>query len=283
MGHWRVIRLAESENGSPWADALGDSSWQTRARHLKADRGSSVHVADFCGRRVVVKCWSMRGLKRRVQQVISSTRGLRHWAGAVWLSGHGIATASPVALLRGHRAGSPVECLVMEFLDGRSVLEHLGDGDLSPATEHALARCLGVQIHRIVSLGRFNRDHKPSNLIVTSAEADHPEVAIIDCGAIRRRGANRKAARERMLAMLLIEAIGCRCPPRRTLRLRAALAALGAPGAPIGQPGASRPDRRTLKRELRGLITAVDDRIARHGDPTPRVNPLPVGSPVPPS
>lgn len=181
----------------------------------------------------------------------------------------------------------------MERLSGPSVLEILaaargrhdstrGDAAdapqaalLGPRRQLALARELGRQLRRLIGHGRFNRDHKPSNLIVLSA--DHrPRVAIIDCVAILpvSRAGGPGEALQRMLASLYIEPSGVGAPPRRSLILATLHGALGIdrPASP-GAPRILR-SHRVDRRRLRALWNSVADRVRSHGDPTPRVDPL---------
>ncbi len=155
----------------------------------------------------------------------------------------------------------------MEALPGKSVLHHLADRDLTVRQQHTLAAELGRIVARLRARSDWrghahNRDHKPSNLIVTSL--DPPQVAIIDCVAIRRDWFDSDQP-FRMLADLLIEPLGVGHPPRRTLMMRALLAYFRElDTAPM-------PDR---AKALRHFWQEVTDTIRDHGDPTPRVNPL---------
>ncbi|MBL8762614.1 MAG: hypothetical protein JNL50_15065 [Phycisphaerae bacterium] len=145
-------------------------------------------------------------------------------------------------------------------------------GAIGVREELAIARELGRQVRRMIAHARFNRDHKPSNLVVLS-HAGRPSVAVIDCVAILplSRGGGAGAALERTLASLYIEPLGVGVPPRRSLilsTLRAALWIEPAPGS------VSIPARCRAKRRVRALWLAVAARVAAHGDPTPRVHPL---------
>ena len=67
-----------------------------------------------------------------------------------------------------------------------------------------------------------------------------------------------------MLAALMIEAIGCGCTPRRALWMRALREAIGVSAGGRDEESAN----------VRGVVRSVQELIAAHGDPRPRVNPL---------
>lgn len=207
----------------------------------------------------IAKCSLLDSTRRRLQRLTRSSRAWRYWSGARWLREHGFLAPRPMAILRGRGHQGPVEVFILAPIRGTSLIEILaGRGllgrPLACRAQHALARELGGQALALASLGRVNRDHKPSNLIVSRADAWGAEVGIIDCVAIRR--APPAAALARMLACLVIEPTGLGCPPRRALRARGLLAACP-----------DRAQRRTLLREVERLVTD-------HGDPVPRDNPL---------
>ncbi|MCH7791178.1 MAG: hypothetical protein IID31_02720 [Planctomycetes bacterium] len=263
----RVIKLAAGEDGSAWSDALSRPNWRDGAELLKRDGGVSVWRAELLGRVVVVKCWSLDRLKRRLQVIVGATPAVRQWRGAAWLQEHEIPTADPFVIVRTTLDGQLTECLVMRALIGETVLDHLAGGDLTIRQEHALARLIGRQIAQITLHNRFNRDHKPSNLIVTRTGDSTPIVAVIDSVAIRRatRSLDHLCS---MLADLAIEPTGCGCPPRRTLAMRCVLEAL-AGMVSDGQPKDK--DPATLRNEVWAAVMSV---MARRGNLTPRIDPL---------
>lgn len=252
---------AQGESLAEWSHALG--SWlgrEDQSQVLKRDQATLVVAATLLGRAVVVKRWTLRGMSR-LKSAMGAGRGVRHWNGAAWLARHTIPTARCLALAHDSLDGTRRDWLVMERLAGQSVLEMLAGGATSPRRELAVARALGEQIRHMIAHGRFNRDHKPSNLIVLEASDATPHIAVIDCVAIlpTARAGGAGAAMERMLASLVIEPLGVNIPPRRSLMLASLLAAVGQDGA--------RASARTLWR-------AVAARVAAHGDPVPRINPL---------
>lgn len=136
--------------------------------------------------------------------------------------------------------------------------------------------------------------------VATGPLATGVVLAVIDAVGIRRRPVRGPAgvagsgerARARMLRDLILEPLGCGLRPRRALMMRTLLAALdrpdawpriaGAPTPPMQTPEPA--DRRALARARARLWRDVAARVHRHGDPTPRVDPLapPPGSPPAP-
>ena len=301
MGEHEIIIdrvFAPEVSAAAWSRGL--AAWERGGhpgRELKHDAATLVMAAQMAGRPVVVKRWSLDGLSK-LKASLGAGRGQRHWAGAAWLARHKIATAPCLVLGHAADAGRRRDYLVMECLDGPTVLEVLrgarrrdarempradagaGRDPGAPAAqfggraigireELAIARELGRQISHMIAHGRFNRDHKPSNLIVVR-RAGGMRVAVVDCVAILplSRGGGAGQAVERMLASLVIEPLGDGVPPRRSLALATLRAVLGLErggGAAVRQAG---------KRRMRGLWMSIAARVSAHGDPTPKVKPL---------
>ena len=264
--HWRPFALASGEDPNQWARALA-GDWRASATLIKGTGdGSGVEVwfAEFGDRHVVVKLWPLRSLKRRVQALFRATPGCRHWKGAAWLLEHELPTAEPLALLRS--AGTPRhEALVMQRLPGRTLLEWMADDSVSVRLQHTLARITGGSVARLLSVG-FNRDHKPSNLIVIESEQKPIDIAIIDCVAIRPGPVLLEDVQSE-LAMLVIEALGCGVIPRQALRMRALKAYLQLRADMSGAPSNSRGS-------LQKLWHGISETVEAHGDPRPKIDPL---------
>ncbi len=271
---------------------------------LKAEGGSLVIRTMLAGRAVVVKSARLGGVVGRVRAMLRLSRAHRHWRGAEVLAGLGVRTARPLVLAQ--RGGE--QFLVLEALDGLTVLEHLARPGIARAEERALARAVGVVVSRLHLGNRFNRDHKPSNLIVTnvssgaSGGAGGIEVAVIDCVGIQSsRGMSPEQPLARMLASLLLEPLGCGVAPRlaqrrRVLReaLRASWEADAHRAPPARVSGPELTGGQEGQREVeapaevgfevgfeewerlsgRVLWRAAAQRVLAHGDPTPRVDPL---------
>lgn len=188
------------------------------------------------------------------------TKAHRQWRGAALLERRGFRAAQGLALLRGVTGGTMVDLLILETLPGKTVLEHLAQGDLGVKQQHALVRALGRHAARLADAGLVNRDAKPSNLMI-SWEADKPKIAVLDTVAIRKLAepisSRRHAALGRMLRDYLLEPIGSGLPPRRTLMMRA-LRAMSERTGPA------------WKKYRDARWSEVAALIAAHGDPTPK-------------
>jgi tRNA A-37 threonylcarbamoyl transferase component Bud32 len=276
---------------------------------LKHDTGASaagapalVLRATLAGRTVVIKRTPLPFLAR-LKSLTGNSKGWRHLRNASWLIQNHLPTA-PVLMLARHDGA---EILVMDALPGRSLLELIASPATTLAEQHALADAAGALVARVVHAGRYNRDHKPSNLIVTHltptpAAAD---LAIIDCVAFIRPGPLTRPIQGplRMLSSLVIEPLGCGVLPRRSLLMRALRSYLRhswlladhpsparskiTPLAPVSPPDFDRsaplsPEQRAWElASIRAFWSEVLRTINTHGDPTPSINPLtPSGTPA---
>lgn len=261
----RVARYAQGAGYSPeqWARGLAGVDW-SRAELLSDKPGSSVWRATLVVQKrpqaLVIKCEPIDSLKRRLQMLFGKTHAHRHWRGAELLTRHGFRTAEPKAIVYGRRDGVTVECLIMEALDGRTVLEHLAAGDLGVREEHAVARACGALAWELESKAP-NPDLKLSNLIVLEPGGRRAAIAMIDCV-----GVGRRADHIDMLAIQCIEAAGLGLLPRRALLMRALVS-----GA--GERGDSGSRRRHHDR-IGAWWSAVRARIEAHGDLAPEHDPL---------
>jgi hypothetical protein len=260
----KVRRAGAGEDPRRWAAALADPSWLARSRTLKADGDSWVKGASVLGQHVVIKCRSVRRAEGRLKILLRAGRGDRHWRGARWLDSHSFATARPVALATAIVDGVRAELLVMEYIDARSVLQHLAAHDLEVSEEHETCRALARLLTGMLTQGRYNRDAKPSNLLVTERPGGRKEIATIDCVAIRGVGAAGPARLVRMLASLVIEPKGVGVEPRRALKARVI-------AETVRLLNLNPQDRR---RERLELWRRVGELVVQHADPRPRINPL---------
>lgn len=248
--------------------------WPERVeRVLKAEGDSHVVLLRLGERRVVLKLMLMRGWVARTRCWLGITRHHRQWQGAEWIQTARIPTSKPLAMGTIHardQGGNLIhgQWLVLAYLKGPTLLEVFRDAQRLPQKhrlkrQRGLAIGAGESVRNLVRAGLFNRDHKPSNLIVIRSDPRnlHVSLGIIDTVGIRRiPGGNwRHSAIARMLASLIIEAIGCGVYPNLRSRHIAVRAATGA-----WEPWLS------IRRVWRAVRRIVD----RHGDPTPKVNPL---------
>lgn len=254
-------RVGTVGDPTAWLEELG--RWDPGAADLiKQDGEASVVAAQLMGRAVIVKSRPIAGVIAWVRWRLGMSREERQWRGARCLQGANIPTAAPMALASIRRPGEPAQALlILERIAGRSLLEHLGT--MTFAEERAVADEVGRLAGMVTAAGLTNRDAKPSNWVVRTAPVT---AAVIDTVGIRAR-----AGREpdpAMLSTMVIEAIGVGRRPRRTVRWRALLAY---ERARTGRPTDSGRDRRTA---LKHLWRAVAEIVQRHGDPTPKVDPL---------
>lgn len=268
LARFEIQRFAAKEAAGAWRTALAEFD-ETTATVLKREGGSAVYRSRMVGRDVVVKVRELAGLKERVKQWTGSTRGLRHWRGADLLKTLGVATARPLALAIERGALGAREWLVLELLPGKTLLQHIADRDLTVKQEHEAARRVGRQVSQLSKGGHFNRDHKPSNIILMPGP-DGLSPAIIDCVGLRR-GSDQS---QRMLHGLAVEPMGLGILPRRTLLARVIQAVVNEDFEDFDLPesaAAIRVAKAAARHAYRDLVVQS---LKDHGDPTPRTNPL---------
>jgi hypothetical protein len=274
------ISAAPGEDPDAWLDALRRADW-SGAAVLKEESGDWVCRLDLDvgGRRrtVVAKRRAVRGPWNALKILLRLGRFDRHRRGALWLLAHGFLTARPLLHLRRAGLAAAEELLVLEFVPGETLLEAMARRGTGVRLEHSIARRVGRQVARLGAAGRYNRDHKPSNLLLVGGAGPQsngdgadgaPEVAILDCVAIRRARRGVPA----MFASLAIEPLGTGCLPRRALCMRAIDAwARDAVGGGEGGGSAAAARRRAM---ARACWRAARRLVAAHGDPRPRSDPL---------
>jgi hypothetical protein len=253
----RVVRSG-CDRAQRMAAELAAPGWRDASVRIKTEGDSFVARVTLAGRDSVVKLRTLRSADR-LKALVGHGRGERQWEGAERLIASGIPAARPLALFRGLLDGDHVELFVAEFVPGPTLLRCLAADDwegAGRAPQRALAAAAGRSVAALHGAGLFNRDHKPSNLIVRDGPGD-PVVVVLDTVAIRADGSDHAVAR--MLASLVIEptGVGLAGRLRRSLLFRGALA------------GAA-DDRDRARRLYRAAAVIVRE----HADPTPRVNPL---------
>ncbi len=173
--------------------------------------------------------------------------------------------------LRLANSPTPHEWLATSFIEGPTLLDALARVRGTPA-EIPLAEAAGrliASLAKATPTPLFNRDLKPSNVMLLSEWNAHPptphpqgpvpKLAIIDPIGVRPSKATHDGL-ARMLASLVIEPIGTGVAPTPHAR-RAAIAAL-TQAIPL------------TKTQARELWQSTATLIHAHGDPTPKVNPL---------
>ncbi len=264
MEHLHPERIAPHQQAVLWSSTLG-SDWRAGAAVLKQGQGSCVYHTKLNDQEVVIKTMVLKSIKHRVQSMLGATRGARHWLGAKWLSEHDIPTARPIALFHAMENNKLIEVLVLEYLAGRTLLKLMSDMEGARGGQVRVAQLVGGQIAELVRLGRYNRDHKPSNLIVLDEGAESERIAVIDCVALRKVG-DKVAQAGHMLASLYIEPTGCGVVLPIGLQLRAVRACARA----------FEPERVKARQLARELFQVAQSRVLSHGDPTPETDPLAV-------
>ncbi|MBC7835743.1 MAG: hypothetical protein H7Y88_11685 [Phycisphaerales bacterium] len=271
----KLIRIASGESRDEWAKFTGAIGPGPTPELMlaKQEAGDWVALGTAGGARVVIKHRRLHGLFDVARTWFGLGRLARQWRGAATLTRLGLVTPRPLAL----GVSRTAEVLVMEHAGGESLLKLMAGQTTRPHAvrdEHRIAERLGEAIARLTALGWFNRDFKPSNILIADPIED-PVVVQIDTVGIRRtqsrtglyrpRGGRRGAPR-RMLASLYMEPLGCGFPPRRALLMRGLTAYTNS--ALVGiTPDLIRAARHSIWRLL-------DEEIARHGDPTPRTPPI---------
>ncbi len=263
---WRIDLAAPGQNPTAWAYALATFDPAT-ATPLKREGDDATMLARMMGREVVLKRWALNSAWARLRHALRLSRAWRQWRGSVLLNAAGIPAARGLLIARADGAA----WLVLERVPGLSLLHHIA-GRVEPAlparAEHGLARAVGqlVLAHRVARV--FNRDGKPSNIIVAPPGAPLPGAdgtapahrpVVIDTVGVR--AAWPRGGLITMLKNLCMEPLGHGCLPRRALLAR--VVATVEPG-----PRAAR----------RALWRAVARAVRAHGDPTPRVDILSVDS-----
>ena len=235
------------DRGRALAAYVATDAWRAEAKLLKQDGQTSVfRGVDDTSNPIIVKRMVLRGIKHRIASMLARSRLTRQWRGSAMLQAAGIATASPRVLFR----DGGTETLVLNWVEGPTVAELAAHGGITVRETHAIAAAIGTQALAIARAGIFNRDHKASNLVVHRKQDGTPEIVLIDTVGIRQG----LTAVDLMLAKTMIELIGIGAPPRRTLCMRALKAA---------EP-----------RHTKTAWRAIEQVIAKHGNPTPRVNPV---------
>ena len=273
----RISRVPKKGDdlGARLAHALARDAWRDAALALKTTDDAGVFACLLAGQDVVVKTMRLASVKDRFRASVGATRLGRQWAGAELLETIGVRTARPLALLRGFDdSGAIVETLVLERVVGKSLLEHLRDKDLTADEVRSLTESMAVDLEAMW-VRAFNRDHKPSNLVVERTDDGIRAVVVDTVGVRRLRGlaSGSNAKRARMLASLWIEAVGVGHPPTILEAYRLVCRACDAP-TPKGKrkPGWARQRSFGFARTMWALASDI---VRDHGDPTPKDSPFP--------
>lgn len=270
---FKIRRVMRGEDASAWVRSLEAGAWLGSAQVLKDQPGSGwVRRGTINGVDVVVKCRVLSSMSRRLKAMVGHGQGDRQWRACARLAMKRIPCSKPVMLGHGEVDGVTCELIVLRWAPGRTVLELLaaiasGGADAPGAAEqHRIASAVGATVPALLRAGMWNRDHKPSNLVVDRDEQGKARVTLIDVVGIGRYGwmGIDESEAEQMCASLVIEPTGCGCPPRRALWMRGLLGMM------------EEKDRRAPRAErhadLRAMIGEVGGLVEAHGDARPRVD-----------
>ncbi len=273
----RIVRAPKGGDalGDGLAHALGSGQWRADALILKDSDDGTVIEAELAGTPVVLKTMALRTLGDRFKSGLGLSRHMRQWNGARTLEKAGVRAAMPLVMCRGFgERGEIIETLVLPRIEGKSLLEHLRDRDLTDAEVRSLTESLATDLEAMW-LRAFNRDHKPSNLMIERTEEGLRAVVVDTVGVRRLRGlasgSNHKLSR--MLASLWLEPTGARCPPTTREAYRLVCRVCDAP-APKGKKKPGWTVRRSFG-FARTMWALASDIVREHGDPTPRDSPFP--------
>jgi tRNA A-37 threonylcarbamoyl transferase component Bud32 len=265
----RIVRLApDGADRSEWTSTLSARDWGVGAEILKKSDDASVVRAMVHSRDVVLKSRVLRGLKPRVQGMLGRSRSHRQWNGSEWLRSQGLQSPRCLLAAVGERDGQTVETLVLEYAPGHTLLWQIARGVImegpdSPASR-AIAYTLGRDLAIMIKAGRFNRDHKPSNIVVTTPGPPAAALSIVDAVAIVPfKPARRSEAMARMIASLLIEPRGIGHPVPESFIHRTVLSLAHE------MVGATEAEAWT-----RDMLAWAQRIVAAHKDPVPTHDPL---------
>ncbi|MBX3315987.1 MAG: hypothetical protein KF902_03875 [Phycisphaeraceae bacterium] len=272
----RIVRLEAVEGDaaeakSRWVSVFSGRDWAVGAEVFKQSPHSSVLRSMVLSRDLVLKTRHASGLKALAQSLTQSGREERQWSGSEWLRSIGLSAPHCVAIVAGSRDGAPVRTLITEYVPGHTLLWQIARGlvkeDPESPPSRAIAYETGRGIAQIIKSGRFNRDHKPSNLVVVAAGPPVARISIVDAVAIQPyKPAERAHALARMIASLQIEPAGIGHPIPHTFLKRIVDAIAHEMVGPADADSWSR-----------DMLSSAEQHVQKHGDPTPQHDPL-VGS-----
>ncbi|RNC80424.1 MAG: hypothetical protein ED559_01025 [Phycisphaera sp.] len=249
----RIWFLGEGEDRSSWERALAGGGWVDGECLKLDDRGRGVWRAELLGRSCVVKARPLPGVLDRLKQRLGATDLARACLGAALLEAKGFRTPRVHVMGLSRLDSGWHEVLFTECALGVPLLSQWIQAD--DAERRGLARRAGRVLGEMCAAGVFNRDCKPSNLIV-----DGDGIVFVDVGGVRATNGDTVLELARMISMLGFEPTGVGSRPafwEVVVGIRSALRTAG------------------VASEARGrLIAHLRRLVAEHGDPTPRDNPV---------
>lgn len=270
----RVAKYAEGAGYAPdqWARALAAVDWD-QAQLLSDKPDSSVWRAELVVQKrpmtLVIKCERLQGIGDHLKSLLRRSKVHQQWKGAERLN----AMFTPAKCFAILRSGD-LEMLVMESVEGRTLLETITHRALSVPEERALSRVFAWEAGRLLMATGW-RDMKGSNLVVTRPDAEKLVIRAIDTVGVGR------AHSVHGLFPMVAEAIGCGVLPRRACLMRFLSAFVREyRNWEITAPDEQDANAKNWERQERRTVwRRIHHALQSHGDPTPRHNPLnPVGS-----
>lgn len=257
-GRVRIWQLGLGEGRALWERELARGFWGEGELIKRDDRGREVRCSRVEGERVAVKIRPLPGFSDRLRFRLGLTDLGKAALGAAVLTGRGLLTprVRVLAMVRPDYVWH--EVLVTPWAEGPTLLSAWATADLR--TRLALARTSGDLIATLSRQGLFNRDAKPSNVILD--DTDGP--VMVDVGGVRLAGGDREHELARMVSALGFEPAGV----GHAAGFREVFAGVR---AALRSSGVDRQGRRRTLAELRRLIAA-------HADPRPKDNPLAHGA-----
>lgn len=250
----RIWHLGVGEGRALWERELSREFWTGGEIVKRDERGREVWLASVESERVAVKVRPLESAIERLRFRLGLTDLGKAALGAAVLSARGLLTPRVRVLGLVRHEGAWREVLVSPWAEGPTLLAAWANAD-APG-RRALARLAGDVVGGLAGLGLFNRDAKPSNVVLD--DTDGP--VMVDVGGVRLSGGDRALELARMVSALGFEPTGVGHAPAFGEVVVGARAALRGSGV-------DRRGRQRVVSELRKLIAA-------HGDPRPKDDPL---------
>jgi serine/threonine protein kinase len=181
---------------------------QKRESIKKEASRSSVDWVEMPSGNWIIKTYHMPAWITWFYQCVRATPSWREWRASFAVEAAGCRACPPLALVHDLSRGVNAQCLIMPYIEGRSLGQLLRrwsknptDDSQTPQLRLRLAVSMGDQIAALMRAGLINRDYKPANLMVDPACQQGREPVMIDPLGVRARVG--QARRLRMLVTLL--------------------------------------------------------------------------------
>ncbi|MCA9272715.1 MAG: hypothetical protein KDA31_06690 [Phycisphaerales bacterium] len=254
----RIWQLGVGEERGLWERRLASMFWSGGELVKRDSRGREVWRANADAGDLAVKARPLLGIRERVRFWFGATDLGRSVLGAALLSARGFETPRVRVLGIVRTESGWLEVLVTDWVDGETLLSAWAEAD--ERERLALARRAGEHVGRLASSGVFNRDAKPSNVVLR----EDGGFEMVDVGGVRLSGNDPARELARMIGAQGFEPTGV------GHGANAGQVAACVRAAMRGSKKGSGPDRRTRGR----VIAMLRREILEHGDPAPEDDPL---------